>query len=279
MLSSPDDIYPSPSHLSRERDDEGSHILFSHVGPSWDYFASERVLKTLEDILELESLAHAAERLQLCLRYSAKGTRIFAKKSHMFRFVLRNLKLAQHEYTPIVQIAKGSKLSPLVQTTAFLEVSDWCQDAIARRQDQHTSEKQRVRVVQSELLRIRVSSEDMRELLTQELEDLVAEMSEANDETDVSIMQLHQQLDAAQVNASATARARTSIGLATKTSASKKERPKSTPIGLGLLARGIMRGSMSPVRPLRPRTSSRSLQGEAFFLQSARSRGADSGNE
>jgi hypothetical protein len=157
---------------------------------------------------------------------SPEGANIFSRKSLLFRQFLRELPRLQYEHLVDID-AYGTKVAPFVQTLAFLEVSDRCQDVV-RGEGEYLSDFERRKAASSELMRIRVSAEDMRELLKEELEELESEL------TDPEVMALQKQLDAAQINASVSRQREELVHSPTDNQLAPEERRGSAPAALDI---------------------------------------------
>ena len=153
-----------------------------------------------------------------------------------------------------------------------------------------------------ELLRIRVSAEDMKELLQQEVDELVRDAYE-----DPDTIALQEQLEAAQINAGSRTNAKlperneeSSVvkidrpvtmppalrydkswidSVEKDVTSTKKARRRSAPINLGFLARGVVRGTLSHTPPLRPSTNAEDeILDESISISKLDGDGEDTGS-
>lgn len=163
----------------------------------------------------------------------------------------------------------------VLHVLVMLEVLDWGAEVLldnevqARTMSRSLSESTRKRVLQGELIRIIVSSEDLRDMLEQELRDLRVYQEQLNSRlsysppevVDVATSYAHPLLDHSVPPTDARHSTRPDLdwmqtALAPSVLTRSRQRAHSFPFALGLLARCLIKGTITPSRI---RTRARSL--------------------
>ena len=246
-------------------------------------FLAERDTKLSQDIREISALIDGTQRL--LRRVETDGSRLLNWFPGVLRHLLHarivgSLPTASEEsyFGRAVRDATHQQRAVL-RVLVMLEVLDWgegvVEDTESKAPNRALPESVRKRVLQGELIRILVSSEDLREELEQELDEL-RDRREQRRRSCLSLSPIetpglratttyaHPLLDRGVAATGSRHSARPDLSwiettLAPSVLAQSRQRAHSFPLALGLLARSVIMGTITPSRL---RTRARSLEDE-----------------